>query len=651
MGKCTCKCNINETHSSFVPLPVWFLKLEQTHTAGGLPFIWRVYRCVRVYQRVFDRVRMSQTLAKDPEPVNSLAQCEMAIKKIEQEDRATIVDDSPSRLYFTWLSQECEMRASAEYIIRKYTFFKNGTFFLLRYHYAEESCSIATHTVIIRGSIKLLRPSAIVSGATETRFHVDVISIIPLNRQFGHRLNLTCGPQPRWRSYVPQVIYEQQPRQRSATPQWQGPIYNSLQAHSYTKRRLGTNCLEFFGIEFAELRLLSVQKRSLESSSRNNRYHRSLSQFQLFLASSPSNLHSRWNYKPTSLQSTAMVRADTARDCPICNGVSRSTEFSPPLLHQAAALPALIGGYWHSERCENSEGGIWLKRQFQIHSGDKLWTGRWDYYDDPRCTMFLYAITAAGSYVQRAGRQRHHEEIDRETFQGHFSLFERSLIASPDTRTIRNINLDRDNLYVTSKLRDEKSSVTETTNKQVRRQRRSLNDSVHRLLRDEQSIIQLRFAAMLPGHQTYEITTRKPFPVWSTLSGVTELDLHIAESILIPGNTAISTRCNADRFGMSITVWPRNCVPRAIEAPSTLGLRAKLAINWNGQYILLLGDDTTWEASLRQCSQIPPHNSILRAHLQKSVGLRFGLFSSASTNRISIWFLLLRILPCCYLIW
>lgn len=83
------------------------------------------------------------------------------------------------------------MRAGPEYIIRKYTFFKNGTFLLLRYHYAEESCSIATHTVTIRGSIKLLGSSAVVSGATETRFHVDAINIVPLNRQvFSNRLHI-----------------------------------------------------------------------------------------------------------------------------------------------------------------------------------------------------------------------------------------------------------------------------------------------------------------------------------------------------------------------------------------------------------------------------------------------------------------------------
>lgn len=43
------------------------------------------------------------------------------------------------------------------------------------------------HTVTIRGSIKLLGPSAVVSGATETKFHIDAVNIIPLNRQVGIR--------------------------------------------------------------------------------------------------------------------------------------------------------------------------------------------------------------------------------------------------------------------------------------------------------------------------------------------------------------------------------------------------------------------------------------------------------------------------------
>lgn len=350
-------------------------------------------------------------------------------------------------------------------------------------------------------------------------------------------------------------------------------------------------------------------------------------------------------------------------NCPICSSISRGTEFSPPLLHEAAALPALIGGYWLSERCESSEGGIWSRRQFQIYSGDKLWTARWDYYDNPQCSTFLYAVTAAGSYVQRAERQRRHEEFDGETFFDYFrtlnasvrSLFKRNAVDV--STTIRN-NFYPNNLSTANGLpRKEKGlpahikismeKIKTTRNNKATRLKRSLTDNVYQLLYNAQaSTVQSRFAAMLRGHQTCETTTKKS--MWSTPSGTTELDLHIAQSILIPGDAAMATRCGADRFNVLLTTWTRNCVPRVVEAPSTLGLRAKLGVNWNGQYILLLGsrDDNVWEAPLRQCAQIPSHNPVLRAHLRRSVSLRFGLLSSASAKQIS-WWLSSQFFLCC----
>jgi len=340
--------------------------------------------------------------------------------------------------------------------------------------------------------------------------------------------------------------------------------------------------------------------------------------------------------------------------CPICSSVIRANEFSPPLLLEVAALPALIGGYWHSERCESSEGGIWLKRQFQIHSGDKLWTGRWDYYDDAQCVKPLYAITAAGSYIQRAGRQRRHEELlDYFRDINASQKFKRSVqvINNPDITNVRR-DLYRNPMFTKERLwtillrgrqRDRERRL------KTRRPKRSLGDSVYQFLYNTQSSVsQSRFTAMLRGHQTHETTTKKSPFTWFAPSGTTELDLHIAESVVIPG-AMMSIRCNADRKGLPLINWSRTCIPRAIEAPSTLALRAKLSVNWNGQYILLLGPrkDNLWEAPLRQCAQIPPHNSFLQAHLRRSVGLRFGLISSAMTNRISVWLLSSQILLWC----
>lgn len=346
-------------------------------------------------------------------------------------------------------------------------------------------------------------------------------------------------------------------------------------------------------------------------------------------------------------------------DCPICGSISRSTECSPPLLHVMVPLPALIGGYWLSERCESSEGGIWSRRRFQIYSGDKLWTGRWEYYDDPQCSVFLYAITTAGSYIQRTGGQRRHEELDGKAFASDYlrppndsaRFFKRS--ASDPYRS----NLMNDDA---SALKTEEESpmrmniyteMLRTKNKKAKRPKklkRSLTDNVYQLLRDAQfSPVQSRFTAMLRGHQAHETTSRRP-TAWDVPSGTTELDLHIAVSTLIPGDAVVANRCDADWANMPLTNWPRNCVPRAIEAPSTLGLRAKVGVNWNGQYILLLGlrDDNVWNAPLRQCAQTPSHNPVLRAHLRRSVDLRFGLLSAAPASHVCVWLLMFQVLLC-----
>lgn len=45
-------------------------------------------------------------MSEDFDVINPYKQCEEAIKEIEKENRATIEDDSPSRLQYTWLSQQ-----------------------------------------------------------------------------------------------------------------------------------------------------------------------------------------------------------------------------------------------------------------------------------------------------------------------------------------------------------------------------------------------------------------------------------------------------------------------------------------------------------------------------------------------------------------
>lgn len=343
-------------------------------------------------------------------------------------------------------------------------------------------------------------------------------------------------------------------------------------------------------------------------------------------------------------------------ECLICSSISRSTELSPPLLHVIVPLPALIGGYWLSERCESVEGGIWSRRRFQIYSGDKLWTGRWEYYDDPKCSLFLYAITAAGSYIQRDGRQRRSEMIDSESVTPNYF---HSLNDSARFFKRRASDPRRDNLMSSDEesptRTDIHTEISRTQGKTMKRpsiSKRSMSDSIYQLFRDVQSNPeQSRFMAMLRGHPVSKTTLRKP-AVWDVPSGNTELDLHIAASNLIPGDAAVANRCDADwATDMPLTNWPRNCIPQAIEAPSILRLRAKMEMNLNGQNILILGlrDDNVWHPPLGQCAQIPLHNPILKAHLRRTVDLRFGLLSAAPTSRVSLGFLVSQLLLCCLL--
>ncbi|XP_012259007.3 uncharacterized protein LOC105687732 isoform X2 [Athalia rosae] len=603
-------------------------------------------------------------------------QCQNFVKETIAKDRATAADDTPSRMHNTWLSQGCETRSGPEYLIRKYTFFENGTFLLLRHHYAEESCSVATHTVTSRGVLWLISPSILTPGATEARFQLDTVHVIPLNRQvahkLGHRVNSSCGHQPKWRPYVPQLVYEQPLEHRIANPLWEGPRYNSLQGNTPSRKRRGFDCLEPLGIEFGELRLVRVQKKPLNLREPNPRRPSTRPKVELLLGSLPSTVQTRFTHKPTGLQSTALLRIDSISSCPMCNAIARGTETSPPVMHELAALPAILGGSWVSKRCESIEGGLWVRRQLQIWSGDKLWTGRWDHFGDPRCGNFLYTITGAGSYVQRAGRQRRHrmeqevesfgtvrrgdylpdptkEELRRnrrrrdvvpwmtpELAKNIWDIYapKREEIAAegmlPTFDEIREA-ISRESSDSTPPSDDPRSEpIPGDSEKQIRKRNANYEsrDSYRHLLQNAQPSLAESYQAMLRGNQRYQETTPKT-PVSSaapyvTPTGTTELDLHVAESILSPGDPTIQARCG----GVQLSVWPRDCVPKSLEAPGTLGLRARVGVTWTGEYTLTLGprDSSLWEAPLYQCGPSSFHNPELRAHLRTSVGLRYGLF-------------------------
>lgn len=294
----------------------------------------------------------------------------------------------------------------------------------------------------------------------------------------------------------------------------------------------------------------------------------------------------------------------------------------------------MIEGFWHSERCESTSGGNWSKRKFQIYSGDELWVGQWDYYDDPRCSQHLYGVIRLGNYVQRTERQRDVEDVNHHVFTNYFGnvtakfIFKRSAI----NRIIRN-----------------EEKLNQSSFEKARRQKRTVS-RVYQFLYDTQSsVLQSRWMAMLRGQQTHnEHTTKKPFSTWKPLFGTTELDLHVAKNIPIDKKIPkeMPNRCTDWFNSPLIASSSKHCARYIVETPSIMELRAKLRIDWNGQYILLLGsrNDTRWDAPLRRCGQFSTDNPFLRSYFRRNF---FQLFSSASTSRVSAWFLWSQILLCC----
>lgn len=215
--------------------------------------------------------------------------------------------------------------------------------------------------------------------------------------------------------------------------------------------------------------------------------------------------------------------------------------------------------------------------------------------------IFSYSITAAGSYVQRAGRYKRDKDSTK--------LFQLSWNPSMD--------------------------------KPKDRSRRSMDGAYRHLFRNARPSMVESFATMLRGNKKHEeIAAGAQTYSSGTPSGTTELDLHVAESVLVPGDMSIVDRCAGKEAGKPLTLWPSNCVPLAIEAPSTLRLRAKIGVSWSGQYILRLSprDDDIWDMPLRQCGSIDSRNPRLRIYLRKSLGLKYGLASSAiSIDRTSLY--------------
>lgn len=243
----------------------------------------------------------------------------------------------------------------------------------------------------------------------------------------------------------------------------------------------------------------------------------------------------------------------------------------------------MIGGLWLSIRCESIDGGFWSRRFLRIYSSVNQWSARWSYYADSTCSILLYTVTTAGTYAQRAIRRKRDgtNSLWRADARNSSSPNDASYTTFNDIRTHfkKAKGNVRSNVY---------RRILQNVNKeQPTTQSTPIDPITHSSIKD----------AALP-------------------SGTTELELHVIESRTISVDKMVSSsRCGGatkrptgsmrNEANSIFPFWSRNCAPRTIRAPAILRFKARISLDWNGDYTLLLAsrNDDLWEAPLRRCSE------------------------------------------------
>ncbi|KAK3908429.1 Protein APCDD1 [Frankliniella fusca] len=330
----------------------------------------------------------------------------------------------------------CEVRPGPEFLLRSYTFHRNGTFRLLQFHYGEESCSLPLYTVSAWGRYKARGRSWLTPAATEAEYSLARVTVTAQSAEVAEelaaRVNATCPGQVRrrWRPYREYVVLSVNEDGRGQGGDVQQPRNNlppSEPGHGQVRLMATSDvdCLSALHAAFHELQLLRTQRRPHGLRSRAASARRQARQDAARAAARRRPLASGPARQLPShrLPSAAAPRRPARRSlmfrsfsfclqahgCDVCHAVSRASERSPPILHARPRLPPYLGGDWVSSRCETRPLGLFLKRRLRVRAAGTgaaaaadswmSWQGEYEFYSDPFCTTPTFTATEAGRYA------------------------------------------------------------------------------------------------------------------------------------------------------------------------------------------------------------------------------------------------------------
>ncbi|CAD5120532.1 DgyrCDS9097 [Dimorphilus gyrociliatus] len=306
--------------------------------------------------------------------------CSSILKRIYQ---VSIEDVTQKALEGDWTSNRCEVRPGPEYLLRRYTIYRNNIYSINQFYYGDAECAHPLFSIYAQGYWKVSQTESIANpGAYRATYENYQVSITPFTNDVALKLyqlaNDTCE-EKKWLAW-----------KAGQTIEIQGNM-------KYHDRDVDFDCLHSFDFTLNELQLVRV-----EEEKQRHRLTR-----RLLLGDVHTERKNRITHKPNSFQ-TALISADTPK-CSICKIISKSTSLRPPSLHhhrQNFYLTKLSQkSEWLSERCESTRFSNFLIRHLILEDRFQ-WKSIYHYYSDVICKRKLYTIVTSGTW-EDSGPHKH----------------------------------------------------------------------------------------------------------------------------------------------------------------------------------------------------------------------------------------------------